>query len=194
MEVLDDEVSSAIANAFNILRERFDRFGVVQPNITQLATKGRILIELPGQKDKKRVRELLQGTANLEFWETYENGEIISYLVQANDILKSIQANELKPAPSADVTEADSTIAVAVDTTSKEDQALLDLLSAFAGASLTADDVTALGKKVLKLEREFNEKAGFSKKDDRLPEFFKKQALPPHNVKWTITNDKGADT
>jgi SecD/SecF fusion protein len=128
MKVLDREVSAAIENAFNILRTRIDRFGVVQPNITQLATKGRILIELPGQKDKKRVRELLQGTANLEFWETYENSEIIGYLVQANDILKSIQANELKPAVSADVTGAESGNAVAGDTVSKEDQALLDLL------------------------------------------------------------------
>ncbi len=67
------KLSAAITNAFNILRTRIDRFGVVQPNITQLATKGRILIELPGQTDPQRVRELLQGTANLEFWETYEN-------------------------------------------------------------------------------------------------------------------------
>jgi aldehyde:ferredoxin oxidoreductase len=69
-------------------------------------------------------------------------------------------------------------------------QALLDLLNAFAGASLTGDDVTALGQKVLKLEREFNEKAGFSKKDDRLPEFFKKQALPPHNVVFNVTDEE----
>ena len=67
LKVLDIEVSSAITNAFNILRTRIDRFGVVQPNITQLSTKGRILIELPGQTNPKRVRELLQGTANLEF-------------------------------------------------------------------------------------------------------------------------------
>ena len=65
LKILDEEVTGAIENAFNILRSRIDRFGVVQPNITQLATKGRILIELPGQKDQKRVRELLQGTANL---------------------------------------------------------------------------------------------------------------------------------
>ncbi len=64
------------------------RFGVVQPNITQLATKGRILIELPGQNNPQRVRELLQGTANLEFWETYENSEIIGYLSEANNLLK----------------------------------------------------------------------------------------------------------
>ena len=81
MKVLDTEIESAIANAFNILRTRIDRFGVVQPNITALATRGRILIELPGQDDPQRVRELLQGTANLEFWETYENGEVLGYLI-----------------------------------------------------------------------------------------------------------------
>ena len=123
LEVLDREVTAAIDNAFNILRTRIDRFGVVQPNITLLAKKGRILIELPGQKDQKRVRELLQGTANLEFWETYENGEIIGFLVRANDILKEIQASEMKPAAVV----SDTTTAVA-DTTTKEDQALLDLL------------------------------------------------------------------
>ena len=93
LKVLDTEVDGAITNAFNILRTRIDRFGVVQPNITQLATKGRILIDLPGQTNPKRVRELLQGTANLEFWETYENSEIIGYLSQANNLLKEIQAN-----------------------------------------------------------------------------------------------------
>ncbi len=97
MKVLDTEIESAIANAFNILRTRIDRFGVVQPNITKLATRGRILIELPGQDDPQRVRELLQGTANLEFWETYENGEVLGYLSQANNLLREIQANTVKP-------------------------------------------------------------------------------------------------
>ena len=83
-----------LTNAFNILRTRIDRFGVVQPNITQLATKGRILIELPGQNDPARVRELLQGTANLEFWETYENSEIIGYLSQANNALREIRTSK----------------------------------------------------------------------------------------------------
>ncbi len=96
MKVLDTEIESAIANAFNILRTRIDRFGVVQPNITNLATRGRILIELPGQDDPQRVRELLQGTANLEFWETYENGEVLGYLSQANNLLREIQANTVK--------------------------------------------------------------------------------------------------
>src|SRR5665647_2134831 len=98
LKVLDVEVTSAITNAFNILRTRIDRFGVVQPNITQLATKGRILIELPGQNNPKRVRELLQGTASLEFWETYENGEILGYLSAANNLLKEVQVNAAKAA------------------------------------------------------------------------------------------------
>jgi len=120
LKVLDTEVSTAITNAFNILRTRIDRFGVVQPNITQLATKGRILIELPGQTDPQRVRELLQGTANLEFWETYENGEIIGYLSQANNLLKEIQANTEKPAAAEQPT-------ASADTTKKE-QSLLDII------------------------------------------------------------------
>ncbi len=96
LKVLDTEVSGAIDNAFNILRNRIDRFGVISPNITKLSTKGRILIELPGQKDPRRVRELLQGTANLEFWETYENSEIIGDLSAANNILKEMQINVQK--------------------------------------------------------------------------------------------------
>ena len=117
---------SAITNAFNILRTRIDRFGVVQPNITQLSTKGRILIELPGQEDPTRVRELLQGTANLEFWETYENSEVLGYLSQANDLLREIQASAKK----ADTTKITPTpIAnAAVSDTSKKDQSLLDLI------------------------------------------------------------------
>ena len=124
MKVLDAEVTSAITNAFNILRTRIDRFGVVQPNITQLATKGRILIELPGQNNPKRVRELLQGTASLEFWETYENGEILGYLSAANNLLREIQTNteniSITPVQTADK-------AATADTTKKE-QSLLDLI------------------------------------------------------------------
>ncbi len=124
LKVLDGEVSGAITNAFNILRTRIDRFGVVQPNITQLATKGRILIELPGQTNPKRVRELLQGTANLEFWETYENSEIIGYLSQANNLLKEIQANTEKLNKAAE-----SSVKGAVSDTSKKNQSLLDLIN-----------------------------------------------------------------
>ena len=125
LKYLMAEVSGAITNAFNILRTRIDRFGVVQPNITQLATKGRILIELPGQNNPKRVRELLQGTANLEFWETYENSEIIGYLSAANNLLKEIKVNTQTTDVAANAT-ADKS---AVSDTSKKDQTLLDLIA-----------------------------------------------------------------
>jgi len=125
LKVLDGEVTTAITNAFNILRTRIDRFGVVQPNITQLATKGQILIELPGQNNPKRVRELLQGTANLEFWETYENSDIIGYLTQANNLLKEIQANAIK----TNVKPSDATQKTAASDTTKKDQSLLDLIN-----------------------------------------------------------------
>jgi len=125
LNVLDEEVESAMSNAFNILRTRIDRFGVVQPNITQLATRGRILIELPGQDDPQRVRELLQGTANLEFWETYENGEIIGYLMQANNLLREISANAQKP----DSVVTQPTVEVSPADTSATGQTLEDLIS-----------------------------------------------------------------
>lgn len=125
LKVLDEEVTSATKNAFNILRTRIDRFGVVQPNITQLATKGRILIELPGQTDPQRVRELLQGTANLEFWETYENSEIINYLISANEMLKGIEDNARKPVTAE---EQEPVAEPAPDSSGSEIQDLLDLI------------------------------------------------------------------
>jgi len=125
IKVLESEVDGAITNAFNILRTRIDRFGVVQPNITQLATKGRILIQLPGMNNPKRVRELLQGTANLEFWECYENSEIIGFLSQANNLLKEIQANTEK----ANTKITETTQKSAVSDTTKKDQSLLDLIN-----------------------------------------------------------------
>lgn len=124
MKVLDEQVTTAISNAFNILRTRIDRYGVIQPNITQLATKGRILIELPGVNNPKRIRELLQVTANLEFWETYENGEIIPYLSQANDLLKTLQVNSQKTADSVKVASAP----VASKDTTKKEETLLDII------------------------------------------------------------------
>jgi len=92
IKVLRTEAESAISNSFNVLRQRIDRFGVVQPNIQKLGN-GRILIELPGIKEPERVRKLLQGSANLEFWETYDLGEIINNLVDANKVLVTLQSN-----------------------------------------------------------------------------------------------------
>ncbi|HTB06446.1 MAG TPA: protein translocase subunit SecDF [Bacteroidia bacterium] len=90
LSVIKDRVHDAIATAEKTLRVRIDKFGVTQPNIQLLPGSGRILVELPGVSDKERVRKLLQGTADLEFWETYENSEVFSYLQQANNRLSSI--------------------------------------------------------------------------------------------------------
>jgi SecD/SecF fusion protein len=90
VKVLRQEIDDAISNSFNVLRTRIDRFGVVQPNIQKIGSSGRILIELPGIKEPERVRKLLQGSANLEFWETYDLSEIFNNLVEANRILASM--------------------------------------------------------------------------------------------------------
>jgi len=91
LKVIREETKGAIDNTFNILRTRIDRFGVIQPNIQKLETAGRILVELPGVKDQERVKDLLQTTASLEFWETYENPQVYQYLVEANEQIRQIE-------------------------------------------------------------------------------------------------------
>ena len=88
LDVLKIEVEDAISRSFNILRSRIDRFGVTQPNIQRLETAGRILVELPGIKDPERARKLLQSTAQLEFWETYEYSELFQSLENVNTYLR----------------------------------------------------------------------------------------------------------
>lgn len=92
-KVIREEVDGAINNSFKVLRTRIDRFGVVQPNIQKLSQTGRILIELPGIKDPERVRKLLQGSANLEFWETYDLAEIMPQLMQINAEVAKVNAS-----------------------------------------------------------------------------------------------------
>jgi SecD/SecF fusion protein len=90
IKVLRSETQAAIDNAFNIISNRIDQFGVVNPKIQRLETQGRILVELPGVTEPERVRKILQSTANLEFWLTYENSEILPSLIQANSRLREI--------------------------------------------------------------------------------------------------------
>jgi SecD/SecF fusion protein len=92
--VIKKEAESAIDNSFNIIRNRIDKFGVAQPNVQRLEGSGRIIVQLPGVKDPVRVRKLLQGTANLEFWETYENSEIFPALQEVNKKIKDIKDAE----------------------------------------------------------------------------------------------------
>ena len=91
IKVLRKSADGAIENSFNVLRNRIDRFGVTQPNIQRLENSGRILVELPGVKEPERVRKLLQGTASLEFWATYNNTEIYPLLMEANQVIKDLQ-------------------------------------------------------------------------------------------------------
>ena len=101
IKALRAEVQLAIDNSFNVVRNRIDKFGVVQPNIQKLEGQdGRIMVEMPGVKEPERMRKLLQGSANLEFWETYNAQEIIPYLVQ----LDSRMANDGQQEAKADTT------------------------------------------------------------------------------------------
>ena len=90
--VIKEEAESAISNSFNVLRNRIDRFGVTQPSIQKIGNTGRILVELPGVKEPERVRKLLQGTASLEFWTTFDAAEITPYLQEANALLAQYAA------------------------------------------------------------------------------------------------------
>ena len=132
--VLRAEVKSAIDNSYNVLRTRIDRFGVVQPNIQTLeGQEGRIMVEMPGVKEPERVRNLLQGSANLEFWETYNTQEIVPFLVTLDTklaaALSGIQDENETPAESeASVAQTDEAKEAPADTA----KAATDLASAVA--------------------------------------------------------------
>ena len=120
--VIRAEVEAAIANSFNVLRTRIDRFGVAQPNIQELeGGMGRIMVELPGVKEPERVRKLLQGSANLEFWETYTASEIAPFLAAADGKLRDIIAVEN---PEAAEATAEATTEVAAEEESVDLSAL----------------------------------------------------------------------
>ena len=138
-KVVREEVEGAINNSFNVLRTRIDRFGVVQPNIQKLAQTGRILIELPGIKEPERVRKLLQGSANLEFWETYDLAEILPQLSQIN--AEIAKANASTEAAQAEVEEVE---VVEEEVVADDVDALVDgLAAADSLAQLEADQKAA---------------------------------------------------
>ena len=113
--ILRAEVKSAIDNSYNVLRTRIDRFGVVQPNIQALeGQEGRIMVEMPGVKEPERVRKLLQGSANLEFWETYNSNEIVPFL---NTLDRKLAAVEDTQKAEADTTVQNAQAEVTTDTT-----------------------------------------------------------------------------
>ncbi len=161
LKVLHQEVQDAIDNSFLVLSNRIDRFGVVQPTIQRLATQGRIMIELPGVKDPSRVRKLLQETANLEFWETYENSEVGPYLEKANKLLRQLLSEKND---TASVQEDTGTTATAADAgTGKE-------LTA-AGDSVSSSD------SLLKLLESDTTSAAAAKEEQSLEMFRKENPL-----------------
>jgi len=145
-EVLREEVKSAVDNSFLVLRTRIDRFGVVQPNIQKVEGQtGRILVELPGIKEPERVRKLLQGSANLEFWETYDTQAALPFLTQLNTALKNqaAGAEESTDSTVADTVEVAEVPAETADTTVAEAKADENLL-----AKVSADDAEEGTKKL----------------------------------------------
>ncbi|HMM11986.1 MAG TPA: protein translocase subunit SecDF [Bacteroidales bacterium] len=138
LKAIRTEAEAAIERSFQILRTRIDRFGVTQPNIQRLATSGRILVELPGIKDPKRVRKLLQGTAQLEFWETYNFSELYTYFDEANKRLAqtnrmadtTVASPEVADDQSADANETETTPEAKTDSLSLADQLKADTTAA----------------------------------------------------------------
>lgn len=120
-KVIREEVKAAIDNSYNVLRTRIDRFGVVQPNIQSLPDQmGRIMVELPGIKEPERVRKLLQGSANLEFWETYDSKDIVPYFSEIDNTIRLVAEGKGTTVAAADTTAKDTT-AVAVAKVSAKD-------------------------------------------------------------------------
>ncbi|MDR2042591.1 MAG: protein translocase subunit SecDF [Tannerella sp.] len=138
LSVIREETNSAIDNSFNVLRTRIDQFGVVSPNIQRLETTGRILVELPGVKEPERVRKLLQGSANLEFWETYELTNIYEQLVSADAALAKLLKTDEPAADSTAITPPAS--AEEGDLTAESQTSEADSLLAQLGEDTTSPD------------------------------------------------------
>ena len=134
-KVLLAETEGAISNSYNIIRNRIDRFGVAQPNIQRQENSGRILVELPGAKDPQRVRKLLQGTASLEFWETYEASEVMNNLSEANSIIAGMESAK-------GVSNTDTTKAVVAKQKSDTTNALLSQVQAKDTGKVSNDELT----------------------------------------------------
>jgi len=148
IKFINERVKEAIGNAEKTFRSRIDRFGVTQPNIQKLEQSGRILVELPGVKDKARVRELLQGTANLEFWETYENQDIAPLLDKANSVIsKELYGTKKDTTAVVDSLAAKSSSAPVTATTAiaKKDSTKKDSATAAKTATVNAQDTAIKG-------------------------------------------------
>ncbi|MEZ4721597.1 MAG: protein translocase subunit SecDF [Flavobacteriales bacterium] len=154
LQIISEEADAAVSRTEQVLRRRIDGLGVVQPSIQRQAGTGRIVVELPGIKDKARVRKILQGTAKLEFWETFDNGEIYAQLEQANTMLgeklgkrnkKEDTATEVDSAStSVAVADADSNEAESGELVLDDQEGNLDLASDSNSLDLGQDSLSAL--------------------------------------------------
>ncbi len=145
-KVLHKEIDEAVDNSFVVLRARIDRFGVVQPNIQKVeGQSGRIMVELPGIKEPERVRKLLQGSASLEFWETYDNDAVLPYLSQLNSALRDGKVVEETAEATEDTTAVEVAEAseVVEDTTATEEKKEENIL-----AQVTSGDQPKAGNKL----------------------------------------------
>lgn len=190
ISVLREEADGAIQNAFNVLRTRIDRFGVAQPNIQELEKKGRVMIELPGVTDPQRVRKLLQGTASLEFWETYTNNEILSRLIEADAATRTVVAADSAAATAAaPAAEADSTALALLGETQSQDT-----------ATAAAGRVEALFTYLHPIQAGSSPLVGFAfaKDRDKVDEYLKSDAVRralPHDLRllWGVKPMKGEE-
>ena len=130
--ILNSKIDESIVSAFEVLRKRIDKFGVTQPNIQRLGTSGRILIELPGAKDIDRIQNLLQSTAQLEFWETFKNDDFSEFLVSANEYLSSLETiNNQSESSQSDIDDLLSEVEQTSDSIQNTSNPLLGLVKAF---------------------------------------------------------------
>ena len=144
-KALREEVQNAIDNSFNVVRTRIDQFGVVQPNIQKLeGQQGRIMVEMPGIREPERMRKLLQGSANLEFWETYNSNEIIPYFNQIDARLANADVKEDSTVAKADTT---ATTAEAKKPAEAEPKFKINNQADKAGVAKSTDDQVAAAKK-----------------------------------------------
>ena len=164
LDVIRSETNGAFDRTYNILRTRIDKFGVTQPNVQKIASSNRILVELPGVKDPERVRKLLQGTASLEFWETYKFNEVYQYFADANSRLADTYYAEEKTGEEA-VTDEETMV---------EETATDDLINDLAETETeTAADTTELSL----LDQLESDTTDLAMKDQSIEEYSKMNPL-----------------
>ena len=130
--ILKEKIDESIVSAFEVLRKRIDKFGVTQPNIQRLGNSGRILVELPGAKDIERVKNLLQSTAQLEFWDAFKGQDFLNFIVQANEVAKSMEDTQEVSVSSNDTnSEIDDLLGTDSDSTFVEVNPILDAIPGY---------------------------------------------------------------